>query len=221
MTTSTPAVNALANKIGGARSGFAELDEVQQRHALALLRTLARGVPVSVAALAIETDADPEQLDSFIKGLPGVFRDDDGRVVGFWGLTVLDFGPHRYRIGGEDLWAWCAWDPLILTPWLGGSAHVDSVDPNAREPLGLDIVDGEIVETSHPELTLSFKEVTEWTGDVVTSFCHFIHFFVDRESAEAWTRQRPGTFPLSLDDGLRLAEEWGRAVFPALDPKTA
>ena len=221
MTTITPTVDHLTDMIRSSSSGLATLDDDQQRRALALLRAVARGAPVAVNDLAIEIGTDHSQLDAFVDSLPGVFRDEERRVVGFWGLTVVDFGPHRYRLGDRDLWAWCAWDPLILTPWLGGSARVDSVDPFTQERVSLEIVEGEIADTSHPGLTLSFKGVTEWTSDVVTSFCHYIHFFADVDSARAWTQERPGTFPISLDEGRRLAGAWGQAVFPSLDPATA
>ncbi|MHB1834417.1 MAG: organomercurial lyase [Solirubrobacteraceae bacterium] len=50
---------------------------------------------------------------------PRVFRDGDGRVVGFMGLSVVEFGGHRIELDGRRLTAWCAWDTLFLPGLLG------------------------------------------------------------------------------------------------------
>jgi hypothetical protein len=44
-----------------------------------------------------------------------VFHDDAGHIVGFWGLSTTELGPHRLRgVDGVELSAWCAWDTLFL-----------------------------------------------------------------------------------------------------------
>jgi len=221
MSTMPPSIDDLAATLRNSTGPHFTLDPAGQASALALLRMLAGGEPVSPADLAATTGQAAEQATSFIDGLPGVYRDDQGSVVGFWGLTVAELPPHPYRVGGQDLFTWCAWDPLILTPWLGGEAQVSSVDPRTGEAVGLDIANGEIAQASHPDLTLSFKIVDEWEGDVIARFCHDVHLFTGHESARAWTLEHPGTFPISLEDGERLAQAWGRAVFPSLDPATS
>ncbi len=40
--------------------------------------------------------------------------------------------------------------------------------------------------------------------DVLEPFCHFVHFFTSRESAECWMAVHPGTFLLSVDDAFEL-----------------
>ena len=42
-------------------------------------------------------------------------------------------------------------------------------------------------------------------GNVITSFCHFIHFFASRRAGEQWIARHPGTFLLSLADAFELA----------------
>jgi len=41
--------------------------------------------------------------------------------------------------------------------------------------------------------------------DVLTAFCHFIHFFPSRKDGEAWAQQHAGTFLLSIDEAHNLA----------------
>lgn len=191
-----------------------------QRYALTLLHTLAEGEPVSAVALAERTGQSAAQAAAFIDRLRGIYRDDDGRVIGMWGLAVTEFPPHRYRIDGRQLFTWCAWDPFILTDWLGGAAEVSSVDTHTKEPVVFRIEVGRAVDLSHEGLVLSFKLVDEWTSDVIGSFCHFVHYFTGEQSARAWTEQHPDTFVLSIDDAIRLGRLWGRQVFPDLEPAT-
>lgn len=205
--------------VAGLRTATVALDPDGQRHALSLLRTLARdGAPVSPALLAAETGQTPGEAAAFIDRLPGVYRDEDGNVVGFWGLAIADFPPHEYRVGGRDLFTWCAWDPFILTDWLGGSAEVSSVDAHTGGQVSFRIEDGSVRDLSHPGLVLSFKLVDEWSADVIASFCHFIHYFTDQDSARPWIDRHPDTFVLSLSDAIELGRIWGQQVFPDLHP---
>lgn len=186
----------------------------EQRQALSLLRTLAEGDPVSPAALAARTGRSPREASAFIDRLPGVYRDEEDRVIGFWGLTVAHMPPHRYRVGDRDLFTWCAWDPFILTPLLGGLAEVASIDAHTGDAVSFRIVEGRVAEPSHPGLILSFRLPEEWTGDVIANFCHFIHFFTGDDSALAWTATHPGTFVLRLEEAVALGEVWRRQVLP-------
>lgn len=215
MPTATPTYDQI---VEGLRTANIALDPDGQRHAVALLRAVGEGDPVSASELASRTGQSPEEAQAFLDSIPGVYKDDDGSVVGFWGLANTHFPPHEYKLNGRDLFTWCAWDPFILTDWLGGNAEVRSVDAQTKEPLGFRIENGKAVDLSHDGLVLSFKYVEEWDHDVIASFCHFVHFFTDRTSAEAWTAEQPDTFVLSLDDGIRLGKEWGRLVFPDLTP---
>lgn len=206
-----PALEEIVVSLSQARPGLAP-DE--QRHALTLLRTLGQGEPVSMGQYAERSGLTAEEASAFVGGLPGVYRDEDGAVIGFWGLTVVEMPPHRYRLDGRELFTWCAWDPFILTPLLGGSAEVASVDANTGDEVALTIVEGDVTDLSHADLTLSFTLPEEWTEDVIASFCHVIHYFTDRGSARAWTAAHPGTFVLSLDDAVALGDAWRQQVLP-------
>lgn len=48
--------------------------------------------------------------------------------------------------------------------------------------------------------------------DVVSEFCHFIHFFASREAGERWVAEHPRAILLSLEEGFELS---GCAVAPA------
>lgn len=216
MSTTTPTYDQI---VEGLRKANIALDPAGQRHALTLLRAVAEGEPVSAGELARRTDQTREEAAAFIDSVPAVYKGDAGNVVGFWGLTSMQFPPHEYRVNGHDLFTWCAWDPFLLTDWLGGGAEVRSIDAQTKEPISFRIDAGHARDLSHDGLVLSFKYLEEWDHDLIASFCHFVHFFADQESAEEWTADHPETFVLSLADGIRLGREWGRLVFPDLTPE--
>ncbi len=39
---------------------------------------------------------------------------------------------------------------------------------------------------------------------VITSFCHYVHFFRSRDAAQPWLSQQPETFLLPLADAFEL-----------------
>ena len=41
--------------------------------------------------------------------------------------------------------------------------------------------------------------------NVVTSFCHFVHFFPSRQTGESWVEKHAGTFLLSIHEAHVLA----------------
>jgi hypothetical protein len=60
-------------------------------------------------------------------------------------------------------------------------------------------------------VSMLLPEVDDWRQDVVSSFCHFVHFFKDDEAARKWAATRPGTRVITLDQGLelgRIKNEW-------------
>src|SRR5881398_1962045 len=104
VSTNALGVEDLARAIGAARPA---LDPDDERLALALYRLLAEGEPVSVTGLADQLGRSHADVVRSLDSWPGVFRDDEQRVVGFQGLA-LGGTAHRFRVDGRDLYAWCA-----------------------------------------------------------------------------------------------------------------
>ena len=186
---------------------------------LALLRTLATGEPVSEQALAGASGTPEPTIRDALESWPGVFRDEDERVVGFMGLSVAEFGEHRIEVGGRTLTAWCAWDTLFLPELLGAAARVRSRCPGTAERISLTVgPDGP--SDVHPAGTvLSFlAPERRFDADVVRSFCHFVNFFASEQAAGEWSERHPGTFTLSLEQGFALGKRTNQATFgSALD----
>ena len=195
------------DELGAALEGaMPELDQDGVRLAPALFRELARGEPVSEALLAPAAQLSASRVAELLSAWPGVFRDQGGNVVGFWGLAVVDMPPHRYHLGDTRLSTWCAFNPLFITRVLRTAARVESVDALTGQPVSLTLTaDG--VDEAPGGMVLSFLQPDgKFDADVVTNFCHFVHFFAARQNGERWAAQHPGVFLIELAEADAVAE---------------
>lgn len=178
----------------------------------AVYRLLARGAPVRLDEVAQVTGLGVAGVAARLARWPGVFQDERGRLVGFWGLALPAMG-HRFRTGGRDLFTWCAWDPLFVAR-IVGPAHVTTSDPVTGEAIRyrLDAAGG-MHDQSHPEGVVSFlAPSTAWDDDVMTTFCHFVRHFASMTSGARWVAEHPGTFLLPLSDAVELARRHAERI---------
>jgi alkylmercury lyase len=197
---------------------FPELDRIEQHLSLELYRLLAEGQPVSRAVLAQRVRIPMETVDRILDGWPGVFSNAHRQVVGYWGLAIpaAYACPHRFKIDGRTLSAWCAWDTLFLPQLLGRTAEIDSIAPNASDGIHLTVTPERVerVEPADAQMSFLLPDAAEVQKDVLITFCHFVHFFPSRQSAESWCAQHRGTFILSIDDAHTLARRKNRVQYP-------
>jgi len=204
----TPTVVELTAALRQARP---DLNDAGAALARALYRRLASGRPVTDDELAHDTGQTTDEVAATLAAWPGVYRDDTGAVVGFWGLTVLDMPPHRFRVDGVPLSTWCAFDTLFLPRILAATAHVESVDALTGDPITLTVAADGAATTSHAGLVVSFLDPAgKFDADIITSFCHYVHFFTERAHGQAWTANHPGTFLLTIDDALAVAADFAQ-----------
>jgi alkylmercury lyase len=215
MRTEHDRLEALAEAVAKAEPDF---DGPARRVALATYRRLTEGTAARADEIADRAGESMELTEQLLTSWPGVFRDDAGNVVGFWGLAIGKLVPtHAIHVKGRRLFAWCAWDTLFLPGILGAEVRVESTCPVTRETISLLVEPDWIRETSHPEAVVSFLlPSTDFDSDVIQSFCHFVHFFVSREAGESWTAEHPGTFLLSLEDAFELGRLVNDRNFPTL-----
>lgn len=195
-----------------------DLDDEGRRIASACYRLLANGRPVEVADIAARAGVAQAKVQATLSDWHWVFTDDDGRLIGFWGLALPEMA-HRFEVDGHTLYAWCAWDTLFLPPILQRTAQVTSTCPSTGTAIRLTVdPDRGVVDADPPATVLSFlRPDRPFDEDVVASFCHYVHFFASPDAARDWTEEHPGTFVLDLDEGFRLglahvAHQAGRTV---------
>jgi alkylmercury lyase len=194
------------------------LNVEEQRLSSHLYRLLAEGQPVPRAVLAERVGISVETVRRILESWPGVFSDRQHRVVGYWGLSLLAaYGsPHTLTMNGQRLSAWCAWDTLFLPQLVGHIAEVESGSPCDAGIVRLTITPEQLerVEPVGSQMSVLVPDAREMQKNVITSFCHFVHFFPSQQAGEIWARKHPGTFMLSMQEAHTLARLKNEAQYP-------
>lgn len=191
-----------------------ELDEDDQRFSLALYRELARGAPVPPSLLATRLGISLDEIDRRLANWPGIHRDEQRRIIGYWGLTI-EPTRHKMRIRERDLYTWCAWDTLFLPALLGARAHVESTCRDTDGPVRL-TVGPEAIEAASPEnLWVSFvlPSADSMKRDLRASFCHNVHFFHSPDLAALHRVLPPSAFVLTLADAFEVGRARNRSRY--------
>ena len=209
----TVSVEDLAKAISGA---MPVLDATDQQIAIATYRLLSAGEPVAPEAIAREVGIPVARIEAALKSWPGVYRDEAGAVVGFWGLAVAPLDPeYRLEIDGKTSYAWCALDTLFIPPLLDKSVHVQATDPVNGETVSLTVdrigardltPTGAYVSMLVPDGPFGF--------DVIESFCHKVMFFASEDSGKAWTNGHEGTTLLTVEEAFEVGSFAPRYVYP-------
>jgi alkylmercury lyase len=178
----------------------------EQRVSLQLYRLLAEGQPVAPKRIAAMLGLLEPVVRKALERWPGVYNDDDGQVIGYWGLALPETA-HRFVVAGRTLYTWCAWDSLFIPELIRQSAHVESVCPVTGEPIRLAVSHHRIEHCQPAGTVMSFvkPEAGKLRQDVIHHFCHFVHFFRSAEAGARWISTNDGTFLLSLDQAFELA----------------
>ena len=129
-------------------------------------------VPILAGTFAEAVKLPAERADEIFRGLAatGVEFDADGNLVGA-ALSVKPT-PHRFRVKGRDLYAWCALDALFLPGLLDASAEVESRCPTTGEKIRLTASPHGVGECTPPEavLTVVVPGVSRPAGETGAAF---------------------------------------------------
>jgi len=179
------------------------------------LQILSAGQPVSAAHLAERVGLPVEQIEAIFEQFAarGGEFDAQGNLVG----AALTINPtlHRFRVKGNDLYAWCALDTFFLPNLIGETAMIESIDPISGEPIRLTITPDGVAEV-HPASTVLSITIPGVSCRTETSSgpdtgphseaCSQMYFFTSPETAEIWLEDRPGIAIFTVEEAWRLAK---------------
>ncbi len=208
-------VKGLAEAIS---SAMPRLDATEQQIAMAVYRRLAEGEPVSSEAVARSVNIPVGRVDAALTSWPGVYRDDEGRVVGFWGSAIAALEPeYRLRVDGKTSFAWCALDTLFIPAFLGKAVSVEASDPVTGEQVSL-VVDRNGARDVKPAGAVVSMVVPDgpFGYDVIEGFCHRVLFFASETSGAKWAAEHEATTLLSAQDAFEVGRALTERVAPDL-----
>ena len=171
-----------------------------------LLPLIAQGTPVTTEQIATTLGLRLDQVSEVLDPLRayGCEFNTDGHLVG--AILTQKPTPHRFRLEGRDLYAWCALDTLFLPALLGHTAEVASTCPITRETITLTISPDTVVTCYLSEVVLSIVTTDCHTPGPQGDFCGRIFFFSSTDSALKWQATRSGSALLSVAEAFALAQ---------------
>lgn len=193
---------------------FPKLNLTEQRVSVALYRLLANGQPVAREALAAEVRLPVAEINAVLSAWYGVFYNKADRIIGYWGLALSEM-KHLFRINGNGLYTWCAWDTLFIPQILGATAEVESACPVTGDTIRLTVdPDGiKSVQPVSPVVSFLTPQQTKIKENVVLNFCHHVHFLRSEAAGKDWTSRHPGTLFLTLDQAFELGSRKNAAQY--------
>ncbi|MFP4614637.1 MAG: organomercurial lyase [Thiohalorhabdus sp.] len=185
---------------------------------LPLFALLGRGYPVRVAELAREAGRDEGTVRRHLAGWRGLRRDADGSVIGFGGLDLFPTR-HHLRVGERDLFAWSAWDTLILPAILGEEAAVASRCRATDDDILLRVAPEGVLDCEPEDVRLGLRVPGRKAPGEGRPSVEAV-FLAGREAAGEWRGARTDARILSLEEGFRLGlEVWTRLLGADLFPR--
>ena len=139
--------------------------------------------------------------------------DSDGRVTGCYGLSV---GParHRMRIGGNDLYTWCALDAVGIAAATGEDAEIHSSCQHCSKEISLPIRGGEAAGPETDRIHIASSIGPTYTN-VKEEVCPTINFFCSRGHAEEWSSGDANARIMAMKEAAALGRQmqslWGDA----------
>ncbi len=193
------------------------LDRTDQQIATAVHRLMAKGEPVEPAAVSKAVgDVSVDRVNERLNSWPGVFRDGNGRVVGFWGHAIAKLDPeYRLVADGTTTYAWCALDTLFIPAIIGKAVRVEASDPISGEEVTL-VVERDGAREVKPAGALVSMVIPDgpFGYDVIESFCHRVLFFASEETGTQWVAEHDGTALLSVEKAFELGRLLTERVAP-------
>jgi alkylmercury lyase len=200
------------------QEGFLAYAPGQRRLLVQIVRELAHGRPITpervdqrIATLGLEYDAAHQLLRELTE------RDANDQIVGAIGLSLEDH-PHRLRVDGVSLSAWCALDTLFLPALLQQTAIIMSPSPLTHAMIRLRVSPERVEEVDPAGAAISIvlvdpsRERMASMEAIWNAFCQHVHFFATREEGERWATGREDIAILTVDEGFEL----GRRVWSSV-----
>ena len=193
---------------------FPEMNKVEQQLALNLYALLAEGDAITLEFLARRNSIPLADVKRILDSWPGVFYDEENRIIGFWGIAVGEMG-HKLAVNNKIVYAWCAWDTLFIPGLLNATANVISHCATTGDEIELTVRPDGVESAQSKEVVVSFliPDESALKENITASFCHYVHFFVSRAAGEQWTADHPDTFLLSLKDAFLVGKKVNAARY--------
>jgi alkylmercury lyase len=121
----------------------------------AIVRAIAESGALSPERFAEVMGLDVSKAEELMADLEaiGMQSDDSGNIIG--AALTTQVSPHRMRVGGKNLYAWCALDTLFIPGLLGQTVEIESVFPVGGGSVRLRVGPDRIESCEPPDVWVS------------------------------------------------------------------
>lgn len=181
-----------------------------------LLEELTKGEPVSRERASELLGVPGEQVDKMFMAIAaaGGQFDDQGNFIGM--VLTLEPTRHSFRVNGNDLYAWCSLDTILLPGILEAEGEIESKDPVTGETIRLTVSADEVVKVEPAGAVTSIfvpgKTPTETKeGELVvgadSEVCTSMLFYTSPEGAEQALENYPNIAIFTIEQAFDLAHK--------------
>jgi len=181
-----------------------------------LLEELTKGEPVSRERASEVLGVSGEKIDKMFMGIDaaGGQFDDQGNFIGM--ALTLKPTRHSFRVNGNDMYAWCSLDTILLPGVLEAEGEIESKDPVTGETIRLTVTADRVVEVEPAGAVTSVfvpgKTPSETKdGDPVigaeSDVCRSMLFYASRDSAEQALENYPNIAIFTIEEAFILAHK--------------
>jgi len=203
---------------GAISAAMPKLDLTDQQISTQIYQLMSANEPVDPADVARNLGVPVELVNARLDSWPGVYRDSEGRLVGFWGqaLSIID-AEYRFQVDGKTTYAWCALDTLFIPKIIDKTVRVEAYDPVTNEPVSL-VVQPDGVRDVQPAGAVVSMVVPDapFGYDVIEAFCSRVFFFASEATGAKWAAEHSGTTILSVDEAFKVGRALNERTAPDL-----
>lgn len=136
--------------------------------------------------------------------------DAHGGIRGALGLTVNPT-VHEFRVDGQQLYTWCAFDAIVFPIAHGWTAEVRSVCPASGQPVTFTVTPSDVTDRSPQGAVLGVALPSEGasadtTEKVKAVYCAHNNVYASAQAAHDATAGDPDIAVVSLDDAHRFGQ---------------
>lgn len=184
-----------------------ERDLFIQKFSIATYKALSKGSVVTLKELEKTLDISKETIAKNINKYPGIQKNEDDDIKGFWGLAVNYKSPHQIAFNGVELNTWCAWDALFIPELVGDTAEVELTCPLSGSLIKLTVGPKKISNISNNKAVISFIVPSELGENTIQNFCCYVHAFKNEETFNIWKNDgHQDCFHLSLQEAFEIGQ---------------
>ena len=177
---------------------------------------LAQGKPLKVGQIANAAGVNDQEVEEALGTARCAFN-ENGHVIDLFGMMLAPTY-HRLAIDGKVVFSCCALWAHVIPELVDRAALIESVDPQSREIVRLEIAPGKVRSVSPKTAcaTMVLADAASIEQDVGSAFCRHVRHFASPDSARKFAAESPSCWVVDVHDLHKIAGQLHEAILKKL-----